>query len=102
MCRAVLIGEEVLSSLETRRVNGSTREFAGFCPTHGSFRWRKFPLGRHTSVQETWLKKLFPKAHRKRLKVMLSSEDRKHFDRAIEGQALATEDEVARWQALLT
>jgi hypothetical protein len=48
--------------------------FAIECETHGPLNWNQ-KIGRHSTLQESELKKLFPKAVRTRLKQLLSREE---------------------------
>lgn len=95
-----MLSEEMLVSLATGEVFGAGRNFAIMCETHGPQNWNQKP-GRHGTVQESQLKKLFPKAARLRIKTHLSSDEWQVFSEALHGRRQATRDMVAYWMQLL-
>ncbi|MGZ5095926.1 MAG: hypothetical protein ACXWCP_27800 [Burkholderiales bacterium] len=93
-----MVAEEMLVSIATDEVAAATRNFVATCPTHGRFGWQK--PGNHGTLQEANLKRMFLK-HRATLKARLSKAEWKRFNRAMNGKIASTNEDVARWRAIL-
>jgi hypothetical protein len=87
--------EEVAVSSSSGEIHGTQRNFDGACPTHGPF-WDG-PIGHHSTLLESQLKKMFPKDTRKILLERLSPEEWKIFQKALEGKLFAEPARIQSW-----
>lgn len=96
-----MLAEEIAASMTSGKILGSARNLAIVCVTHGPLNWNQ-KAGHHSTLQESELKKLFPKAVRAQLKQLLSREEWQAFTEALQGRLRATNDMVANWQRRLS
>ncbi len=93
-----LQSEEMAISSSSGEIHGTQRNFYGACPTHGPF-WGG-PIGHHSTLQESQLKKMFPKDTRKILLARLPADERKAFKKTLEGKLFAERARIQSWQTL--
>jgi hypothetical protein len=93
-----LQSEEVAVSNSSGEIHFAQRNFDGACPTHGPF-WDG-PIGNHSTLLESQLKKMFPRDTRKIILTRLSADERKAFKKALESKLHVEPARIHFWQAL--
>ena len=73
----------------------AVRRFLAKCPKCGPFSHDR--SGHHSTLSNKEMDKLFPKAHRKRVKNALSLRERLSFDWTLRGWRMPKDREVDRW-----
>jgi transposase len=93
-----MVNEITGIDLNEQNVFLAVRRFQTTCPHCGPVLHDR--VGHHGTIGEKDMARLFPKAHRKRIKNALPADERKLFDKTMAGKREPKDGEVERWLAL--
>ena len=98
-----LVAEESFTGVPDQLVKFVQRTFEFSCSKCGHSSFHPYRgLGHHGTIAKKKLRTLFCKTDAKRLRSALPIEERDAFTMTTEGKRIATAEEIARWQKLLT